>query len=787
MKKILLAISLFAISLTLKAQTNLVFSSTSVQTPSGVFPLANVYTSNADTVAFNLWLIGKSTAPIYGGITRFNTTINGTTYTSFSAMINAVKAYIGTASSGGGGGGGGSVTVTSSVLPTGASTSANQSTEISGLNQIHSDLIAPLPTGSNTIGKTINLDAAGNSITSTLINSKQRLDVSLATGNTPGSAAVSYMDQVGGIDNSGNSQVLQLDASKNLKISDGSGLLSTSALQTSANSSLSTIATNTGRIPSLGQQLSSSSTSTVVASDQPVIPVTASFPGIVNYPATSSIAALNGTVQWTAQSGGGYLLTLTNGPAATTAWSGTITFQYSLNNSTWNTLTVVPLSTPAASVTTTTANGLWFVPPIVATGTSSQLIYIRVNMTAYTSGTVYASLANADKPNSKVLLPWTYTVTSGQNVLNAIDASGVQSISVQISAITTTVLTAQGSNDPTFATYVALPAIIPTTQSASVGTMSTAATYRFSPQGYKYVRIQVSTTGTVLSIQGITATLGQDILTQSFGNDIGVNVNGGTLPTVTTVTTVTTLANGQTAAGSASTGSPVRIGGRVVPTTIATIPVAAAAGQAYDYPISTNQQVIDKLNATAELDYTFLFSTVGTTVTPQTLVQAPGTASVRNYVSSIRISTDALGTAGVVWVLDAPLTVSSIAITTGLVTTSTTHDLKVGDAFVFTALAAGTGVSTNTLYYVTSVGSTTTFNFALTPGGSNVIPSVAYTGTTGYRILDQIRLQTTALTPTVIDYKEPIRSNLNNSLNFLIPTTLTSGNIYLTINGFRGF
>ena len=66
------------------------------------------------------------------------------------------------------------------------------------------------------------------------------------------------------------------------------------------------------------------------------------------------------------------------------------------------------------------------------------------------------------------------------------------------------------------------------------------------------------------------------------------------------------------------------------------------------------------------------------------------------------------------------------------------------------------------------------------------MPSVAYTAATMYRILDKIRLQTTSLQPTVINYEEPLKTNLNMAVNFLIPTSLTSGNIYLTINGYRG-
>ena len=250
----------------------------------------------------------------------------------------------------------------------------------------------------------------------------------------------------------------------------------------------------------------------------------------------------------------------------------------------------------------------------------------------------------------------------------------------------------------------------------------------------------------------------------------------------------TTLTGGQTAHSTASTGSPLRAAGRVAPTTIATVDATLVAGDAADVPSTTGNQIIIKPFGTAELDYTFNFSTVASTTTVQQFVPASGTASVRNYISQLAISTDALGAGGVAWILDGALTVSSIAITTGLCTTSTSHDLKIGDAVVFTALAAGTGVSTNTVYYVTSVGSATTFNFSLTIGGTNVVPSVAYTGTTVYRILYQQHFRASGIPQTtIINFATPIKGIANMITNFLIPTTMTSGTIYITSNGYRGF
>ena len=309
------------------------------------------------------------------------------------------------------------------------------------------------------------------------------------------------------------------------------------------------------------------------------------------------------------------------------------------------------------------------------------------------------------------------------------------------------------------------------------------------PVNVRYVRLRIATTITGGSIQAFSkfsqTNFTPAILQIAQATAANLNVNVGTLPTLGTLTT---LANGQTAHSSASTGSPLRIGGRVVPTTIANQDATLLAGDASDAGISTGQQLIIKESSTAELDFNFNFSTVASTVTVQPFVPASGTASVRNYIRQLAISTDALGTGGVAWILDGALTVSSIAITTGLCTTSTNHDLKIGDSVVFTALAAGTGVSTNTVYYVTSVGSATTFNFALTIGGANVVPSVAYTGTTVYRILYQQHFRASGIPQsTIITFPNPLRGIANMITNFLIPTTMTSGTIYITSTGYRGF
>ena len=375
------------------------------------------------------------------------------------------------------------------------------------------------------------------------------------------------------------------------------------------------------------------------------------------------------------------------------------------------------------------------------------------------------------------------TTTSGAA---ASDLTGYRTASVQVvSTGTAGTFIFEGSNDNT--NFQAIPVfsqliLTGTPITAAITATATNLIYVF-PVNVRYIRLRIATTITGGSIQAFSkfsqTNFTPAILQIAQATAANLNVNVGTL---------TTLAGGQTAHSSASTGSPLRIGGRVVPTTIAAQDATLLAGDASDAGISTGQQLIIKESSTAELDFNFNFSTVASTVTVQPFVPASGTASVRNYIRQLAISTDALGTGGVAWILDGALTVSSIAITTGLCTTSTNHDLKIGDSVVFTALAGGTGVSTNTVYYVTSVGSATTFNFALTIGGANVVPSVAYTGTTVYRILYQQHFRATGVPQTtIITFPNPLRGIANMITNFLIPTTMTSGTIYITSTGYRGF
>lgn len=645
-------------------------------------------------------------------------------------------------------------------LPSGASTSANQTSTNTKLDQLHTDLTAATPTGTNSIGQVtanagtnLNTSALNLETTQALIKAKtDNLDVALST-------------------------------------------LASASNQVASSSLLTTISTN-------------------------------GFISTAN--STSSTLGISGVFTGTAEEVTQYgfidVAVFSNVASATNGLS----VQQSTDNTNWDIQDTYTIPASIGKTFSVPRTARYFRVVYTNGGTIQASFRLQVVFTKYgvkSSSVKPQDLRSNDNDMEEVISygmsydptsdTWSRIQTNdlsitgqgtqtavGQNIVLSTtgtattDSIGYRMISIQVvptGTVSSGVVTFEGSNDNvTFVPVLLYDDASATANPASTVSPATGVSRYFSGTlHFRYFRARISTIiGGGGSLQAFTVlrqtSFQPNIYTiaQATAANLNATIGSGTL---TSVTTVTTLANGQTAHSAAVTGSPLRTSGKVAPITIATQDTTLVAGDASDIGMTTALQQIIKTNAPSELDYNFMFSTVGTVVTPQTLVQASGTASIRSYVKSLRISTDTLGVAGSAFILDGALTVSSIAITTGLTTTSTSHDLKIGDAVIFTALSAGTGVSTNTVYFVTSVGSATTFNFALTAGGSNVVPSIAYTGTTVYRALEQIRLQTVALVPTEFTYEEPIRTNTNTALNFFIPTSFVTGNIYLTVNGYRGF
>jgi hypothetical protein len=285
--------------------------------------------------------------------------------------------------------------------------------------------------------------------------------------------------------------------------------------------------------------------------------------------------------------------------------------------------------------------------------------------------------------------------------------------------------------------------------------------------------IPVSQTGNFTVIQPTAANL----------NVTAAIAAAQTLATVTTVGTLTTLANGQTAHSSAATGSPVRAGMITVPTTAATVDATLVAGDAANLPGTTGYQLITKQWGTAELDYAFNGTIPNTTAIP--FKNASGTANVRNYCTEITLSGTTNAVSGTVYIEDALLTAASQTIASNTLTTSTNHDLKIGD-LVTIATSTVTGLTATANVYVLTVPSATTVTFSNTPNGSTLAISGTSVTATLYRVLWQGYVNT-ASTPLVhLQFSTPLRGAPNSVMNIQTPTAAT-GTIIYNVHGYVGF
>ncbi len=168
-----------------------------------------------------------------------------------------------------------------------------------------------------------------------------------------------------------------------------------------------------------------------------------------------------------------------------------------------------------------------------------------------------------------------------------IDCSQIRTVNLQATSIGTTGrldffltndLTAIGTAQPAY----------PIGGGAGVTTTTSAGHFNIPTNGARYLRVRLGV-ATTAGTTTLFATGSNNALPLPAPTTQPVTVSSGT---VTTLTTLTTLANGQTAHSSASTGSPLRVGGRVLPVTPDTTLVA---GDASDLGITTGQQALVKL------------------------------------------------------------------------------------------------------------------------------------------------------------------------------------------------
>lgn len=230
------------------------------------------------------------------------------------------------------------------------------------------------------------------------------------------------------------------------------------------------------------------------------------------------------------------------------------------------------------------------------------------------------------------------TAASGST---ATDLLNYYSASVQITSTGTAgTFIFEGSNDNV--NFQALPVfsqliLTGTPITAAITASATQLVYTF-PVTTRYIRVRIATTITGGSIQAFSK-----FMTQSFTPAIlqvaqTTAANLATTATiasgtVTTVSTVTTLANGQTAHSAASTGSPVRVAGRVNTAVDTTL----VAGDVSDIFMTTNGAAVNKPYSVPETDWQATSALTPLATTTSTALKAAGAAGVRNYCTGVQI------------------------------------------------------------------------------------------------------------------------------------------------------
>lgn len=331
----------------------------------------------------------------------------------------------------------------------------------------------------------------------------------------------------------------------------------------------------------LGQTTMAGSAPVVIASNQSAIPVTGTF-----WQATQPISAAS--------------LPLPTGAATET------------------TLAALSAKVPAAGQTTMSAS-----QPVAIASDQSTIPVATADVTA--SGNI----------TTQNLVP-AGAATAGSAV--AITPAGRGGLIVQVTGTYTGALSLQGTVDgSTWVTVGGLPFKNINTGATSATIVSaTQGIFQAEATGFAQARVTglAAMTGTaVVTIRATAATalVGLDAALPAGTNSIGaVTIGSGT---VTTVTTLTTLANGQTAHSSASTGSPVRVAGRVNTAVDTTL----VAGDASDLFVTTSGALVQKPYAMPETDWQATSGLTPLATTTSTAVRAAGAAGVRNYVTAIQL------------------------------------------------------------------------------------------------------------------------------------------------------
>lgn len=324
-----------------------------------------------------------------------------------------------------------------------------------------------------------------------------------------------------------------------------------------------------------------------------------------------------------------------------TAGSFAGNFQSSPDGTTWTSVNVIPMTYAfnAAATNSFVAPGLF---RYVSTQKDS---FLRFNLTAIGSTGVLGNLSTGpsitfnidalDRSGGIVNLPYVSyiaatagTFPSGIPALMPVDMTGMAYASLGIQTISGTgqTITWRQSGDPTGTAFLGLGAL---SNNAAQNTVSITATnvgeYLLAPSN-RYLYAPMS--GSAVTANTIT------------GYVAHVGVSNAATQTVNTIASQVVLGN--VAHSSASSGNPLRVGGRV----ITTLDTTLSQGDVSDAAFTTGQQLVTKDFASSENDWQFATATGGiVNTTTAVTIKAAGAASIRNYITGLTIASDALGAA----------------------------------------------------------------------------------------------------------------------------------------------
>lgn len=261
-------------------------------------------------------------------------------------------------------------------------------------------------------------------------------------------------------------------------------------------------------------------------------------------------------------------------------------------------------------------------------------------------------------------------------------------------------------------------------------------------------------------------------------NTPAVTISSGT---VTTVSTVSAITGGGAAEDAAAGANPLVVGG-VVRTAMA--PTTLVAGDAARITMTAGAATVTHPYSIPEVSWQTPapIGGIANTTTSFQIKEAAG-ASLCNYVTSIDLLSETLTNATDLRIREPDLTCSSQTIASNTLTVSTTHNLRIGDAVVFTASTV-TGISTGVTYFVLTTPATTTITLSATRGGSTLAISGTGVTATFQKVLWQTRIPTTGRPAGQIVFPAPLRGSVNTNLLVQTATASGAGAVFLSAQGF---